>query len=64
MIPKRFAVVVQWGQGMIYFNSFSDDEAEIKRIAEGHAAQLRKQQGKRGAKPEITIWEKRFTVID
>ena len=60
MKATRFATVVQWGGGHIYFNGFFETETEAQLAANKHAVYLSNAyKKKRGAKPEVMVWEKK-----
>jgi hypothetical protein len=59
----KFAVVVQWGAGHIYFISFHGTEGKAQLAANAHAVVLSKRRKKRGAKPEVMVWHKLSTGV-
>lgn len=63
MRADKFAVVVQWGGGYIYFQGFHLSEIAAQLAANAHYIQLSKRRIKRGAQPTVMVWEKKSTGL-
>ena len=64
----RFAVVIQWGSGHIYFQSFHKTEEEAQLTANRQdiwrSNEWRtRSKGKKGAKPHVMVWERKSVGV-
>lgn len=61
MKVKKYAISVQYGQGMHYFATYEDDYEEAIEIA--NRIQANRYKKGKGAKPRTMIWELKDEII-
>ena len=59
MKAAGFAVVVQWGNHMVYFTGFYPTEAEAQRAAMQQRRRQTKRKPKTSARPTVSVWEQK-----